>query len=115
MPPPEAGKPNLFPTNGWAQSAKKGRPSLSFEDTKELLKIALFPEVKIQTQRDQDHERHNRKITVAPLEFRHEFEIHAIDARDRGDHYKYRAPRGEPLHRHVELIRGGSEMDLERA
>src|SRR3972149_7084858 len=81
----------------------------------ELLKIAPFFEVKIQSQRDQNHAGDISEITVAPLQFRHKSEIHAIDARDGGDHDKYRAPGGEPLHRHVELIRGGSEMDFERA
>src|SRR5438445_8039922 len=81
----------------------------------EFLEITFFLEIEIQRQRDRSHHGHGGEITVAPFQFGHEFEVHAVDARNGGDHDEYCAPGGEPLHRHVELIGCGSQVDFERA
>src|SRR5437016_13771423 len=78
----------------------------------EFLEITFLLEIEIQRQRDRSHHGHGGEITVAPFQFGHELEVHAVDPRNGGDHEAYCAPGEVPLDRHVDLIACGRQGDF---
>src|SRR5450830_1316001 len=62
------------------------------------------------TPRNNPH--YHRRITTAPFQFRHEFEVHAIQAEDHGGHGQDGAPAGQAFDDFVLAYRDLPQRDL---